>query len=262
MSKVDENIDKSGVVIKERKSSVKDKGDFIFVTAAKFQMSEDALKHSVTLTHDFYISKYQLTFDEYDKYCDEVGKKRINDKGWGRGRRPVINVTWLDAIDYCNWRSKKEGFKECYTVKKSHVNCDFLANGYRLPTEAEWEFAARGGVFSTFTTFAGSNEVDEVAWYDKNSDNKTHPVGEKKANGLGLFDMSGNVWEWCWDLYGFDFDHTGNYDPAGVEEGANRVLKGGSWHINGRNCRNASRYINAPEFSYSSFGFRMVRTVK
>jgi formylglycine-generating enzyme required for sulfatase activity len=175
---------------------------------------------------------------------------------------PVEQVNWFKAVEFCNKLSQNEGLAPAYTVNGEDVSWNRSANGYRLPTEAEWEYAARGGNGSPGNfTYAGSNNVDEVAWYNGNSGDKTHPVGTKKANGLGLYDMSGNVWEWCWDWYG-DYSGSAQTDPVGVSSGSYRVLRGGgSWGSSALEVRSAYRsYLNP---SYRNFfiygvGFRLV----
>jgi formylglycine-generating enzyme len=126
-----------------------------------------------------------------------------------------------------------------------------------LPTEAEWEYAARGGSTGTATKYAGSNTIGEVAWYGSNSGNKTQPVGQKRPNELGLYDMSGNLWEWCADWYG-SYSSTSQTNPQGPSSGSNRVIRGGSWYNYAQNCRVANRYRYVPENRNYNLGFRLV----
>jgi formylglycine-generating enzyme required for sulfatase activity/rubredoxin len=170
----------------------------------------------------------------------------------------VEQVSWFAAIEFCNRLSQKEGLAPAYTINRKNVNPNRSANGYRLPTEAEWEYAARGGNGSPGNfKYSGSNNVDEVAWYDWNSGKKTHLVGEKKANGLGLYDMSGNVWEWCWDWYG-DYTGSAQTDPVGISSGSIRVLRGGDWGHSDRVVRSALRGYDNPSNRNSNIGFRLV----
>ncbi|AEE54576.1 SUMF1/EgtB/PvdO family nonheme iron enzyme [Haliscomenobacter hydrossis] len=229
----------------------------VLVKGGTFQMGEDKEVHEVTLS-DFLIAKHQLTFDEYDAFCKETGRELPKDKGWGRGKRPAIYVNWFDAVDYCNWRSQQEGLSQVYQVNKQQVNPNWQANGYRLPTEAEWEYAARGGLSSQGFTYAGSNNVDEVAWYDKNSGNKTQPVGQKKANELGIYDLSGNVWEWCWDWYGA-YPSSATNDPNGPNTGSDRVIRGSSRYSDPAVVRVAIRSYNTPDGRGDDIGFRLAR---
>ncbi|MFN0036377.1 MAG: SUMF1/EgtB/PvdO family nonheme iron enzyme [Saprospiraceae bacterium] len=207
---------------------------------------------------DFAIGKYQVTFDEYDRYCEAMKIKKPGDEGWGRGRRPVINVSWFDAVAYCNWLSEQSGLAPAYKIEKEEVGRIAGSKGFRLPTEAEWEFAARGGQGGVGYEYAGSNNLDEVGWYNKNSGNQTHPVGEKKANELGLHDMSGNVYEWCWDWYG-DYTASKQENPQEAASGSSRVVRGGCWLNIPNYCRSAYRYNRNPFNPNYWVGFRVVR---
>jgi len=140
---------------------------------------------------------------------------------------PVEQVTWYDAVKFANAMSKKEGLRAAYQIYGKSVRWDKSANGYRLPTEAEWEYAARGGQRHLYS---GSNTVSEVGWLKKNSGSKTHKVASKRANAWGLYDMSGNVSEWCWDAFGGAYgDHYGQTDPVRAYDGESRITRGGSW---------------------------------
>jgi len=255
--------------------------EMVLVEVGSFQMgSTDGAPneqpvHTVHITRPFYIAKYAATFEEYDRFCDDtIGMNKPDDNGWGRGTRPVFGVSWVDAMKYCNWLSGKEGLTPCYDVKGKLTECDFSTNGYRLPTEAEWEYAARGGQKSQGYTYAGSDNPDNVAWYRSNSDGQPHPVGQKQPNELGLYDMSGNAFEWCWDLYGEDYyasspsnDPTG---PSSASEGAytgfgllERVRRGGSFRESSDCLRVAYRsadLMSGPIQGVGINGFRLVRT--
>jgi formylglycine-generating enzyme required for sulfatase activity len=172
--------------------------------------------HRVQITRPYYIGVFEVTYNQYDSYTMETGKKQIEREEINRGERPAMGIDWFDAVSYCNWLSEKEGYTPCYDIKGVITECNFDADGYRLPTEAEWEFAARGGNNSKGYIYAGSNNADEVAWFEDNSQADYHLVGLKKPNELGLYDMSGNMWEWCWDYWDDSYyERSPVIDPTG-----------------------------------------------
>jgi len=213
--------------------------------------------HEVTVS-SFYMGKYEVTQAEYQSVMGS------NPSHFNGNNRPVENVIWYDAVEYCNRLSKKEGLTPCYSGRGENITCNWNANGYRLPTEAEWEYAARGGINKDDYKYSGSNDIDEVAWYGKNSGKMTHDVGTKKANSLGIYDMSGNVWEWCWDWHDhFYYSKSPRNNPTGSDLLGCfnwRVFRGGGWFNLSEGCtvfcRN-SYYPDSPDFGC---GFRVVRS--
>jgi len=192
-------------------------------------------QHRVTLSA-FKMSKYEVTFKQYDLFCDSTGREKPKDGGWGRDERPVINVTWDDATAFATW-----------------VGC-------RLPTEAEWEYACRAGTTTPFNT--GNNLTTAQANYNDNNAkreyrHKTMPVGSFSANAYGLFDMHGNVSEWCSDLYD-DYSSGVQTKPKGAALGTSRGLRGGSFYNFAFNCRSACRYCDSPAYRYDYIGIRLV----
>jgi formylglycine-generating enzyme required for sulfatase activity len=221
--------------------------------------TSDEIKHTVTV-NSFLLAKYELTFKEYDAFCEATKREKPSDAGWGRDMRPAIYVSWFDAVEYCNWRSKQEGLTPAYTMQGENVSCNWQVNGYRLPTEAEWEYAARQkGQKVRFGNGKDIADPAEINFYGKENAKepysmvgeyrgKTIPAGSLDSpNSLGLHDMSGNVREWCWDWYGPD-------------SGSDRVVRGGSWGFNPVGVRAAGRYGNSPGNRYSTVGFRLART--
>lgn len=251
-----------------------EKGSFTMGDTWGDGSSNELPVHQVTLTYDLEVGKYEVTFDEYDAFCDATGRNKPKDSGWGRGQRPVIWVSWWDAIAYCNWLSVKKGLPVAYRLKgevsegqlldsNGNVTTDITkVVGYRLPTEAEWEYAARGGKYNSPYKYSGSDNVGDVAWYDSNSGGKTQEVGKKSPNELGIYDMSGNVWEWCSDWYSNTYyDNSPTTNPYNNTVGSYKVVRGGGWINDAAHVRVADREDDKPASTYSCLGFRVARTV-
>ena len=261
---------------------------FVLIPAGTFQMGskdgEDSNKpvHEVTITKPFYMGKYEVTQAEYEVYCSYGSSSPSSSYGDG-DNYPTYYVSWYDALVYCNKRSMAEGLTPCYSINDSpnpedwgdvptssngtwnSVECNWNANGYRLPTEAEWEYAARAGDNTVDSlTYSGTSDVNELekyAWYYDNSDYTTHEVGKKEANVFGLYDMSGNVWEWCWNCFTSEYDENteGGSDPTGASAGSSRVSRGGGWNGSSDGCGVSYRDYYFPYHRLSSLGFRVVR---
>jgi len=243
-----------------------EKGSFIMGDTWGGGDSDEKPTHWVTFTYDFFIGKYEVTFDEYDAFCSTTGRTKPSESWWGRGSRPVINVSWNDAVAYCNWLSEREKLPKAYDTNGNLLDKDGKITtdpskvvGYRLPTEAEWEYAARGGNKSRRYEYAGSSTVGDVAWYESNSESKTQEVGKKAPNELGIYDMSGNVREWCSDWYG-GYSSSAQTNPY-KNSGSGRVFRGGSWSDNATYTRVAYRFGVSPASTFGSLGFRICRTV-
>lgn len=210
------------------------------VEGGTFQMgsndgsSDEKPVHSVSVS-TFYIGKYEVTQAEWRSV---MGK---NPSSFTCSNCAVEEVSWNDIQEF---------------LRKLNAKTD---KNYRLPTEAEWEYAAKGGNQSKGYTYSGSNDLKSVAWYDDNTDSKTHPVGGKKANELGVHDMSGNVSEWCSDWYDENYyKNSPVQNPQGAQSGSYRVLRGGSWNDYGQDCRSSYRSADTPGNRSSTLGFRLV----
>jgi formylglycine-generating enzyme required for sulfatase activity len=245
--------------------------DMVYVEGGSFEMTDEyannkKIQRSVS---SFYIDKFEMTQESYAKVMNSNPSRFQGDK------LPVESISWYDAIEFCNNLSEMQGLEKCYLIKKelkdidNHndadkkqwvVICDFDKNGYRLPTETEWEFAARGGNTSKDYDYSGSNDVLEVGWYKLNT-TKTKSVGRKKANELGIYDMSGNVTEYCWDWYNTRYASSPDKDNKGPKSGVSRSQRGGSWNDEVDFLRSKRRfYYNSPSKGYSFLGFRVVRS--
>lgn len=270
-------------------STITEPEGFVEIPAASITGSEEWTPYSFIFVSGrklnieaFWMSDHQVTREEYKKImgsdpsrADAYDKDGSKLTGSAAGNNPVDSVSWYDAIVYCNKRSIGEGLTPCYTINGSTdpeswgtvptyssstwnaAVCDFEADGFRLPTEAEWEWAARGG---ESYEYAGSDNIDDVAWYGINTSyTGSREVKTKKANGYGLYDMSGNVEEWCWDWYGSVYSSTPGSGPA---SGSYRCLRSGSWFGSASHAQVADRNKNYPYLRGNIYGFRLVRSAQ
>lgn len=220
-------------------------GDFLM---GSIQGREQELpQHRVRIPEPFTLGTYPVAFEEYERFADATGRKKPPDQKWGRGRRPVINVSWEDAWAYCAWLSEQTG------------------QHYRLPTEAEWEYAARAGTDTEYWWGDSEESAGDHAWYSENSSGKTQPVGQKSPNPWGLHDMAGNVWEWvqdCWhDRYEGAPDDGSVREPENPADCRARVVRGGSWNYDPANLRSAARNWYVPVNRLFALGFRLARSL-
>lgn len=207
--------------------------------------------HKVILTKNYLISKTEITQRLWKAI---TGKNPSIFKG---GDLPVNNVNWNEAIDFCNKLSLAEGLKPYYKISGDTVRIDTTSKGYRLPTEAEWEYACK---YKSNRDFSGSGNINEMGWYALNSAYAPHSVGSKQANELGLFDMHGNVWEWCWDFYSENYyQSTPTKDPAGPANGTQHVLRGGSFIDGASFCRSTGRSF--PYTTFENCGLRIAKNI-
>jgi sulfatase modifying factor 1 len=243
--------------------------EFVTISPGSFEMgctpeqlrcaSAEKPVHTVSLTRGFQIQTTEVTQGQYRAV---MGNNPSHFSSCGLDC-PVEKVRWVDAIKFANALSKKEGLTPAYSGTGDSIRWDKSASGYRLPTEAEWEYAARAG---SLTVFSGSNGYEDVAWTWSNSEKRTHRVGTKQPNGWGLYDMSGNVAEWCWDFYDDTYySSSQGADPDGPKSGLSHVFRGGSWGSNPGGGRVAFRYGLDPNNPHTdpmlnTFGLRLVRT--
>ncbi len=236
--------------------------DMVQIPAGKFIMGDkdevDAPQHDVVVSA-FLMDAHLVTQELFQKIMG------TNPSRWKGGANPVEQLRWSDAVKFCNQRSEAEGLQPCYDLKA--LKCNFDANGYRLPTEAEWEYACRAGTTTAY--FFGDNpaKLGDYAWFQKNAGGRPRPVGQKQPNPWGLYDMTGNVWEWSNDYYKVDYyQESPRENPRGPNEGEKMVLRGGAFKFSAENCRSGYRYNESPGsadvcFGYDIYGFRCVRKV-
>ena len=264
----------------------------IHVAGGTFQMGSDNQDNPFThpqhtvIVGSFYIDNYEILYDKWMSvtawgakhgYSDlqDVGANGFNSAG--RVMMPVAAVSWYDAVKWCNARSEMDGRTPVYYTNTSLLSTqiyrvgmkdisntmvNWKANGYRLPTEAEWEYAAKGGTKAQVPTpfmYSGSNTVDSVAWFLGNANNATYARELKKPNELGIYDMSGNVMEWCWDWYLFIYPSGTVTDPKGESTGDGRVLRGGSYNSDEGQCRSLARFYWEPYGAINESGLRCVK---
>lgn len=205
--------------------------------------------HEVTVS-DFYIGATEVT---QALWTEVMGKGRLRTIFDGESK-PATNIKWKDALEFCNTLSEMEGYEKCYSGNK----CNFNANGYRLPTEAEWEYAARGGIKSKGFIYSGSNNTE---YFARKDDPELYDVGSKIPNELGIYDMTGNAWEWCYDWYDKEFYSISPKDnPTGPEKGSKRVQRGGTLYWNAAKIFDRSK--KDPDWRNYEDGFRIVRSAR
>jgi len=255
--------------------------EMVQIPGGSFEMGNNSGKsdekpvHTVTLS-GFYMGKYEVTQEQWTAVMGNNPSSFTSSPASGevQNKRPVESVSWYKALVFCNKLSILQGLNPAYRISGSTDPANWGAvpndtwsaveivagsNGYRLPTEAQWEYAVRGGNGSPGNyAYSGSDTVGDVAWYSDNSGSKTHEVGKKAPNGLGLYDMSGNVSEWCWDWYG-SYPSVAQTDPMGASSGSYRVVRGGSWNYSAGGTRSTYRDYCGPNYRDYGVGFRLVR---
>ena len=262
--------------------------EMVLISAGTFTMGESSAAHSVTLSKGFYMGQYEVTQEQYQAvmsgnvnglsaspsfFTSSPASEEV------QAKRPVEMVSWYDVLVFCNRLNMLAGLTPVYSIggktdpaewcevptSTEHANyaawtaaaMNQNASGYRLPTEAEWEYACRA---ETTTTYSFGDSINgDYAWYSGNSNFRTHEVGKKLQNAWGLYDMHGNVAEWCWDWYG-NYASGAVADPTGPAAGAGHVTRGGSWNDLATQLRSAYRGVSTPDFRNSPIGFRLVRS--
>jgi len=250
---------------------------FVLIPAGSFQMgspegegeADEHPRHEVRISRPFYLSIHEVT---QGQYLAVTGKNPswFSARGGGKeavktpstDEHPVETVSWFDAMRFSNMLSEREGLAPFYTVAEPSVQVhDWAGPGYRLPTEAEWEYACRASSQMRYSFSDVATELSRYAWFSDFSGQVTHPVGQKLVNTWGLYDMHGNVWEWCWDWYSADYyKHSTSVDARGPEQANFRVRRGGSFGDSPADLRSAVRTRLGPMIRSRFVGFRLART--
>lgn len=226
----------------------------VTIPAGSFSMGQTGIAepvHTVTLSA-FSMSAYEIT---QRQFFDIMGSNRPYFKGLSGDNLPVEQVNWWEAIKYCDALSAKAGLQPCYDESTGY--CDLTKSGFRLPMEAEWEYACRAGTTSNYYTGNLESDLAIAGWYSSNSGDKPHPVGRKTPNAWGLYDMHGNAGEWCNDWYK-SYSSASAVNPTGAKISPDRVVRGGAWYSGGSACRSAARAVSPPSGGSKNFGLRVV----
>jgi len=228
--------------------------DMVFIKGGTFNMGSSQKTSLKVQVSSFYIGKYEVKNKEYWSY-DPDHRARAEDPS--SENFPAGGVSWFDAVKYCNWLSLQKGLQVCYVIHGSDVKIDISRNGYRLPTEAEWEYACRGGTKTSY--YWGNNLNGDYCWSRENSGLNVQPVGQKKPNKFGLYDMAGSVYEWCNDVYG-SYQQGFLKDPIIIQPGNYRVCRGGNYLNSGDFCKSYYRHNMDPNEKEQGTGFRIVKS--
>jgi formylglycine-generating enzyme len=211
---------------------------------------------NITISKTFLMSKYEITQAQWKAMMTN------NPSTYKSDNYPVYGISWIEAVYFCNYISEKLGFEKCYQIDGVNTKCDFSANGFRLPTEAEWEYAARAGTQTNYYNGDSESGLPQIAWYYSSVDSLEHPktIGGKAPNAFGLYDITGNIAEFCWDWWSLEYNPSDTIDPKGASTGAGHILRGGAWITSASFCRTSFRnyYLGTFERDFYT-GFRVVR---
>ena len=231
--------------------------DMVTIPAGSFRMGSNKYEWDERLAHDVTIDRFSMSATEVTQHQFETVMDYNGSHFEGNENLPVEKVDWFEAVLFCNKLSDINKREHCYNEET--WECDFSKNGYRLPTEAEWEYACRAGTKTLYHSGDGPEKLASAAWYNDNSAEKPHPVGQKEPNNWGLYDMHGNVWEWCNDWYDENYyQQSTDQNPPGPEHGKFRVIRGGAWNYFPYPLRSSHRGFIKPVFFYNYIGFRVV----
>ena len=238
--------------------------ELVEISAGSFKMGDlagigfanELPVRNITISEPFLMGKYEITQGQWKALMTKITSPYRDDN------YPAYGMSWLEAVYFCNYLSDKLGFEKCYNIDGINTTCDFSANGFRLPTEAEWEYAARAGTQTNYYNGDSESGLPQIAWYYSSVDslNKPKPVGGKAPNAFGLYDMLGNVAEFCWNWWSLEYNPADTIDPKGASSGPGHVLRGGAWVSSAQSCRISFRNYNLGTSQRDFYtGFRVVR---